>query len=270
MKHLVWFTDVHLNFLNQTVGILEFYNQIHESNPNFLLICGDIGEGDTVHKYLEKLGKEFPKLPIFFVLGNHDFYSKSFKQIYRNVKKICNEFDNLNWLNDCEVVKLSNSSALIGHDGWYDGTLGNYSTSSVTLSDFNLIQEFIALNKTERLNLMKKLASEATEEIKKKLKTALESCDNIIIGTHVPPFRESCYYDGKISDDNYLPFFTCKMLGDMLLEVMKNYFNSNKQVIVLCGHSHGGSIYNPLENLEVICGDAKYGTTIKQRIIRIQ
>jgi 3',5'-cyclic-AMP phosphodiesterase len=269
MKRFAWFTDVHLNFLDQTVGLLEFYHKIHELNPNFLLICGDIAEGDTVHKYLEDLGREFDELPIFFVLGNHDFYSKSFKQVSQNIKKVCDEFNNLNWLNHSEVVELSKSSALIGHDGWYDGAFGNYSTSHVTLADFDLIPEFKNLNKVNRLDLMKKLASDATQEIKRKLKMALESYNHIIIGTHVPPFRESCYYDGKISNDDYLPFFTCKMLGDMLLEVMKNYRNSSKQVTVLCGHSHSGSIYKPLENLEVICGEAKYGAIIKQRLIRI-
>ena len=270
MKHLVWFTDIHLNFLDQARGILEFYNQIHELNPNFLLICGDIAEGDTVHKYIENLGRKFPELSIFFVLGNHDFYSKSFKQVSSNIKQVCSEYNNLNWLNDCEVVELSQSSALIGHDGWYDGAFGNYSASNVTLADFDFIQEFIDLNKTDRLNLMKNMASDATGEIRRKLKNALERYDNIIIGTHVPPFRESCYYNGKISNDDYLPFFTCKMMGEMLLDVMKSYFNSYKQVTVLCGHSHENSIYKPLENLKVICGGAKYGVTIKQKPIRIQ
>lgn len=40
---------------------------------------------------------------------------------------------------------------------------------------------------------------------------------DVIVATHVPPYRESCWYEGKISDDNWAPFFVCGQVGEVLL-----------------------------------------------------
>ena len=269
MQRFIWCTDIHLNFLNEH-GISDFYKQITQAKPKTFLICGDIGEGSNVHQYLAELASNFPKLDIYFVLGNHDIYFNSFPQVYCNIKKLCAEYTNLNWLNESGIVRLSTESALIGNDGWYDGGHGDYFSSSVTIADFNTIKEFSGLTAQARLGLMQNLAKEAADQIKRNLEIALRRYNKIIIATHVPPFKENCLHDGKISNGNYLPFYGNKILGDALLDVMRNYFNSNKQVIVLCGHSHGFSVYNPLQNLKVICGEAKYGTTIIQKTIHIK
>lgn len=39
-------------------------------------------------------------------------------------------------------------------------------------------------------------------------------------GPHVPPFREASWHQGRISDDDWLPHFTCKAVGDVLREAM--------------------------------------------------
>ena len=31
-----------------------------------------------------------------------------------------------------------------------------------------------------------------------------------------PPFREAAWHDGKISSDDYLPYFACKVIGDVM------------------------------------------------------
>jgi len=46
----------------------------------------------------------------------------------------------------------------------------------------------------------------------------------------VPPFRESCIREGKISNDDYLSFFASNITGGMLLEAAIE--NSNIDFLV--------------------------------------
>ncbi len=67
--------------------------------------------------------------------------------------------------------------------------------------------------------------------------------------THIPPFKEACLYQGKISGDDWLPFFGSKASGDVLLEIAQQ--NHDIEFLVLCGHTHGKACYSPLNNLTV-------------------
>lgn len=51
-----------------------------------------------------------------------------------------------------------------------------------------------------------------------------------------PLVREACLYEGQISDDGTLPHFSCRALGDMLLDVMPRH--PDCRVTVLAGHTH--------------------------------
>jgi len=64
---------------------------------------------------------------------------------------------------------------------------------------------------------------------------------------HVPPFRNACWHEGKISDDEYLPHFACKAVGDVLVDVMKKY--PEGKLTVLCGHTYSKGVANILPNL---------------------
>ncbi|MFA6486593.1 MAG: hypothetical protein WCT40_04490 [Candidatus Magasanikbacteria bacterium] len=81
----------------------------------------------------------------------------------------------------------------------------------------------------------------------------------------MPPFRESCWHEGKISDDNYLPHFSCKSVGDMMIKIMRA--KPDCQLEVLCGHTHSSGHAQILDNLSVITGKASYGKPEIQKII---
>ena len=51
-----------------------------------------------------------------------------------------------------------------------------------------------------------------------KREQALERFEHVLVLTHVPPFREACWHEGRISGDDYLPYFACKATGDVLLD----------------------------------------------------
>ena len=84
--------------------------------------------------------------------------------------------------------------------------------------------------------------------------------------THIPPFKEVCLYDGKISDDNWLPYFGSKVMGDVLMEIANQ--NSEVEFLVLCGHTHSAAnvCYN---NLVIEVGKADYCCPEIQKIILV-
>jgi hypothetical protein len=89
-----------------------------------------------------------------------------------------------------------------------------------------------------------------------------------IVATHVPPFREAAWYQGRPLADDYLPFFSCKAAGDVLLNVAGSH--PACRIVVLCGHTHGGGEVQVLENLRVVTGPAEYGRPEIQQVIDVE
>ena len=87
----------------------------------------------------------------------------------------------------------------------------------------------------------------------------------VIVLTNIPPYKESCWHQGEISDDDWLPHFSCKAVGDVLRECM--LVAIDKQMVVLCGHTHSSGECQIMPNLQVKTGDAKYGSPKIQEII---
>jgi predicted MPP superfamily phosphohydrolase len=64
-----------------------------------------------------------------------------------------------------------------------------------------------------------------------------------------------------------LPFFVCKAVGDVLLEAARSH--PGYQILVLCGHTHGGGEVQLLENLRVVTGPAEYGKPKIQPVLQV-
>jgi 3',5'-cyclic-AMP phosphodiesterase len=208
--------------------------------------------------------------PVSAVLGNHDFYRGTIAGVRQKVRQLCCALPNLHYLPDAGVVPLTNTTCLIGHDGWGDGRLGDYDGSDVMLNDFGLIGEFGGFwePKPERLAKLHALGDEAADHFRRVLPDALARFHHVIVLTHVPPFREACWHAGKVSDDNWLPFFTCKAVGDVLAETMRAA--PDRRMTVLCGHTHGSGEADILPNLRVLTGGAVYGNPCVQRVIEVE
>ena len=91
--------------------------------------------------------------------------------------------------------------------------------------------------------------------------------DNVYLLTHVPPFVEASFHLDGLSDESGLPFFSCKVIGQVIKEIMGK--NLEKQLTVLCGHTHTGGEVSILPNLLVKVADAEYGLPEVQEIIEI-
>jgi hypothetical protein len=89
----------------------------------------------------------------------------------------------------------------------------------------------------------------------------------VVLLTHVPSFREACWHEGRISDDEWLPHMTCRAVGDVLLEIMRQH--RDRQLTVLCGRTHSPGEARPLGNLPVFTGGAVYGRPAVERILEL-
>ena len=268
---LAWLTDIHLNFVD-TNRLGDFLASL-EQQADAVAISGDIAESRDVCHYLRTI-EEVVQKPIYFVLGNHDFYRGSIPQVRRMVAGLASESKHLNYLTALRVVDLTPSTAIIGHDGWADARLGDYRNSNVILSDHQLIAEIArwfdgsSLDKPGLLQTMTSLADEAAGHFATVLDEAAIKYPNVIAVTHVPPFREAAWHQGQTSSDDFLPHFACKVVGDIMRAVMREHPTSN--LLVLCGHTHGGGEFLASENIRVLTGEAEYGKLQISEILEIE
>jgi predicted MPP superfamily phosphohydrolase len=255
-KRYIWLTDLHLDFLDNR-PVREFCETVLEKEPDGIIITGDIS---VASELIEDLGFLVKCLGLhtYFVLGNHDFYyGWKIEDVRKEVKNFCDKHPFLTYLTDDKQIELHTDTVLIGHDSWGDCRNGNVN-SELEMSDFNLIFDLkqVKDDVDARNKKLNELGDQAAEYLKKQITIAVEKYDNIIIAMHVPPFPESAWYRNRHSDVNFMPFFSCKAVGDMLLDISKE--NPNKQLTILCGHTHGEGEYKPLPNLLVKTGMSDY------------
>jgi predicted MPP superfamily phosphohydrolase len=266
MKRLAWATDIHLDRLDER-DYLEYKEYLQELNPDCLIVSGDIAEGEKVSQSL----KDFDELldfPIYFVLGNHDFYWNSFEQVEREVGEVVKNSKNLIWLTQKGVIELNSSTCLIGVEGWGDGRNGTFDISKGYTRDLLSIKDYNDLNREQILKLMNDKGGYYAELLRPKLIEAANNYQNILFLTHVPPFVEACFDRSlRIIDEFRQPFYTCKAIGDMLLEVMSE--KPNCKMTVFCGHTHENADVKILDNLQIRVKESGYGTWWNSTIIKV-
>jgi predicted phosphohydrolase len=239
---------------------------VDESGPDAVFLTGDITNAEHLEKHFKFLDKLI-SCPVYFVLGNHDFYKSSIAEVRKKVDKITDKSKTLTWMDRSEPIKLNDHTTLVGHSGWNDGRSGDFEGSDYEPADFWEIEDFKDLDDSKRLKLMKKLAGEAVEHVKKILPEACQSAREIILLTHVPPYKEACWYESETSDERHQPFFSSKVLGEAIDEIMADY--PDNKLTVYCGHTHHSGQVKIADNIEVYTGAATYGFPVVQRTFYI-
>jgi len=265
MKRFAWVTDIHLNFLEGRRCSL-FLDRVAQEHLDGVLIAGDIAEGHTIETYLRMIADHL-SCPVYFVLGNHDFYFSSISAVRHTVRGVCRSVPNLHWLSEGTVVPVSEQTALIGHDGWADGRFGDFFSSDVDMTDYFLIEDLARLDPHTRFHKLNALGDEAAAHFRSLLPEVLRQFERVIVVTHVPPFREASWYEGQICDDNYLPHFACRAIGEVLLETMQEF--PTRHLTVLCGHTHGHGVVEIAPNIVVRTGGTEYGSPAIQEILSV-
>ncbi len=258
-----WLSDIHLNFVAPRHR-QAFYDTVRREAPDALLIGGDIGEADSVVRFLSEIERAFD-VPVYFVLGNHDFYGGSIAEVRRLVAAETANSSVLHWLPATGVVEVTPKTALIGHDSWADGRLGDFFRSGVRLNDYVHIRELTGLTTSELHRKLNQLGDEAAEFLEARAKEALDTGRDVLVLTHVPPFREACWHEGQISGNEWLPHFACRAVGEHLARLMCEY--PDRTMTILCGHTHSSGFVQIQDNLAVHTGGAEYGTPKLQKVL---
>lgn len=266
--NLAWLTDIHLDCADNPVQSLRDLRD-EAAASDALIISGDISIGPGIVQHLGLLEDVFEK-PIFFVLGNHDYYYSDIMSVRRNVKGVCRNMSYSKYLGSLPYVLLDNRSAIVGADGWYDGFNGNCMGSEILMNDWIKIQDFSPaiqntpmgkqINKQAVLQIARAICKDSVSHVINGIKAAADRCDKIIIVTHVPPFLES-YTSAKFKDadaNHIVPWYTSKMMGEAINAAANHY--TDKQFVVLSGHTHSSFEGNLAANLEVHVGKSVYGT----------
>lgn len=251
---IAWIADPHLNHCALAAWD-RLISQLLQCQCDAVILSGDISEGEDVVFQLRRLADAIG-LPIHFVLGNHDFYHSSIERTRDAIRKTVADHPLLNYLTDSDPVSIG-GVALIGVDGWGDATVGDYQRSTVRLNDFRLIDDFFLAAPTLWKSILRDLGQCSARRLESLLLSAAAMHKRLLVVTHVPPFRQACWYQGKTTDDNWAPFFVSGQCGDALIDFAQSQPDST--IDVLCGHTHSGGIARMRDNLVVTTAGADYG-----------
>ena len=213
-----WWTDPHFELLS-VVQRKQVLNAWSESLADCAIVTGDISHGSTTLDWLRQLAEVFDR-PVYFVLGNHDYYGTSIARQREAVGRLCGEVKNLYYLTSGGVVALSTETALVGHDGWGDMREGDWEGTGVRPPDFDEIEDLKrqAGDRNTICKRLRELGSEAAGHLDQVLPEALEEHERVIVATHVPPFREASWYDGENSTEPWLAVFLLPRRGRSAVE----------------------------------------------------
>ena|SRR3990167_3330999 len=266
MKKLTWCSDIHLDHLGDNEKkLIEFGESLVRDEPTAVLITGDISVASKLVYHLSALERIVSR-PLFFLLGNHDFYGSSIMNVRKEMGELVNVSQHLRYLTTMSSVFLSKKTALVGADCFYDGFFGDWRTSTFELNDWRFIAELAPWgrkrssppDKGKIVEIVRKIANEDVHKIADGIRNAVKTGHtNIIVASHVPPFEEAHVHMGKRGDSSAMPWFTCKQLGDCLMNAASTY--KDVSFVSLSGHTHGRAEVQMRDNLLVRVASADYG-----------
>jgi UDP-2,3-diacylglucosamine pyrophosphatase LpxH len=253
---LLFCSDIHLDFFRTPDKAKVFGDCLANEKPDAegLIIAGDISIASKLEEHLIQLYSGFKK-PIYFVLGNHDFWTSSFKEVNKKVLTLTKKIPDLHWLQNEGPIKFETFD-MVGVSGWYDAYYGN-TKSTIALNDwYSIIELMPGVSYRDLLiQLIREEAGKQADVLYKQLKNT--TANTIIIVTHVPPYKEASWHEGEMSDYNtWLPWMSSASTG----AVIDRYAEANpdKSIVVITGHTHSPGIYQK-KNVTVYTTKAIYG-----------
>ncbi len=260
---LAWATDVHLDSASPA-AMDDFCHQVRGSNASVLLLGGDISTAMEIEGKLTSLTMR-TGAEVYFVLGNHDYYGGSIAEVRQGVEAL--DCQNLQWLARTGPHELAPGIQLVGNGGWGDARIGDFAGSNVVLNDYVVISELHQVFDSKSFGVfgedtpleaeLRRLGREAADSLAPQILAAARNSEQVVVLTHVPPFREACWHEGQISSETWLPGFTCGAMGEMLAGMAVEH--PACQFTVLCGHTHGSGVAQIKDNLVVHTQAAEYG-----------
>lgn len=264
---LAWLTDIHLDCVDDlSATVNSLIKQVVPADA--VIVSGDISVSHSLIYHLNLLEDAFNK-PVYFVLGNHDYYYSDILSVRKEVTDECLEMRFCKYLGSQPFVMLTPTTALIGSDGWYDAYNGDPRKSEFIMSDWLNISDFKSAIRTlpgskqidinRVMQVSREICKASVAHVARGINAVAPNVADILIVTHVPPF-EQAYTNGKyknIPNDHVTPWYTSKMMGEMLLTISKTY--PEVQFTILSGHTHSEYQGNISPNLRINVGKSSYG-----------
>lgn len=263
---LAWLTDIHLDHAEPSV-VDALSKQVADLNVDAVLATGDLSVASRLGSDLTRLVSRW-EVPLYFVAGNHDYWGSSVERVRGALRKLSRVDPRLRWLPSEDPVLLNDATALVGVDGWADARLGDPENSHVRMRDYVTVDELKQHRGAAALDAARRIADADAALLRSLLDAALRLRPHVYVATHVPPFAEAARFRGMITTSRWLPWVTCKAVGDALLEASEAH--PDRRVTVLCGHMHHPAHVTIRDNLEVRCGAAEYGTPKVQAVLDIR
>ena len=253
MNTVAWLSDVHLDMVKEP-WFLGLCDEIQDSDARSIWLTGDIATGKDVGDWLIRLHHR-TELPIYFVLGNHDYYHSSFARVDQIIKDIHLQHEGIVWMDIQGACSIDPKTMLVGAGGWGDARSGDFYNTPIRINDHRLIEDLSEISRKELYTRLQSRGEEMAFLLDRQLRDCSDA-DDIWVLTHVPPFVEACWYKGKAGDPNWIADFVCVALGKVLERYALN--NPNKRLHVLCGHGHNRGIVQKQKNLCVYTASAEY------------
>lgn len=240
---VAWYTDLHLEALNNEQISVLFHNSI---GADAIFITGDISNGDRICRDLTNLTIRTP-LPIYFVLGNSDYHKSDLLSVRENLKYTA--LGHALYLPHVKSCFVSSRTRLVGVDGWYDG--GYATAPTFTFADRDKIRDLMFSSEEILTRWCATRSNAEARSLEYQLARAITfGCDNIFILTHVPPFVEGIHITQSYDA-------TSKALGNVIKRAATD--NPDIHFTSLSGHIHKGSTMQILNNLTAKTGHATKG-----------
>lgn len=249
-------TDVHLDHLDPS-ELKRFYDEVRDATTmdTIMLVTGDITTSCKLFEHIDGLGQAC-RGKMLYVLGNHDRWGSSLAQCERDLRPHGVPQGHSVFMDLVESIELEEGLHVVGDSGWYDGRNGLQGNPKMILNDWFCIQDY--KGKDER-RCSAEIADGRAKVLEAKLRAvcASDKTTRVVVLTHVPPFPEAAFHMGRMGDDYAQPWFTSRVIGDVLDQVAKEFYWVKFEV--LCGHTHSRAHYKRDDNLVVSTGQAQYG-----------
>jgi len=203
---LAWATDIHLDHASPEEAV-RFFDWVRSSGAEALLLGGDITNAVALDEILLEIA-EMAGMPVHFVLGNHDYYGDSIAAVRRRMADL--HHPELIWLPAAGPRTLAPGVTLVGNGGWGDARLGTFVGSPVFLTDYHAIAELKEAFDPSDFNGTFPVNSDLQAELRRQgqmcadtlephLVEAAKMSPQVIVLTHVPPYREATWHEGRHS-----------------------------------------------------------------------
>lgn len=266
-KKIAWITDPHFDQCDITM-IQDLIKEIKKNDCDAVLITGDISEKGTTGIYLQFLQRGLNK-PVWFVLGNHDWYNISRERGTELLKTYLT--NDLVLLDNVSEIKINKETCIVGAENWWDAAFGDgfgFIDGLVMNEDYQKV-DLIApqSNNKSPFERVRNLSEQCSNQIIDKLRMAFKQYNKVLLAAHVPPYKEGCVVKGMPIPNNWLNHFCDKGLGDKLKRLMFEF--PDKKLKIYSGHTHGKTKVNVTHNIVLRVGKAKVGKPMIADIIEI-